>query len=48
MINIDEFKNKVLDLEKESLAHILKPDDNQLIAKIMKMYEQECDTDDNQ
>ena len=48
MINPEEFKEKVLDLEKESLANITKPDDNQIVAKIMKMYEKECYPDDNQ
>ena len=48
MISIEEFKDKVLDLEKESLANIVKTDDAQLVAKIMKMYEEENGTDDNQ
>ena len=48
MISIEEFKDKVLDLEKESLANIVKTDDAQLVAKIMRMYEEENGTDDNQ
>ncbi len=48
MINIEEFKDKVLDLEKESLSNIIKTDDSQLVAKIMKMYEEESGTDDHQ
>lgn len=48
MISIEEFKNKILDIEKESLSNIVKTDDAQLVAKIMKMYEEEIGVDDNQ
>lgn len=47
MISIEEFKEKVLELEKESLSNITKPDDNQIVARIMKMYEAESDPNDN-
>lgn len=47
MINIEKIKNKILKIEREALSNINKPDDNQIVAKIMKIYEEECSTDDN-
>ncbi len=37
---ISELKNKILDLERESLSRIEPVSDKQMIVKIMKLYEE--------
>ena len=37
---LDEFKEKVLGLEKESIANINKTDDKQMVSKIVSAYEE--------
>ena len=35
-----EFKEKILQLERESISNITKTDDKILVAKIIRMYEE--------
>lgn len=37
---LDEFKEKVLHLEKESISNINKTDDKQMVSKIINAYEE--------
>lgn len=37
---LEKVKKEVLDLERESLANITKTQDQQMIAKIIKIYEE--------
>jgi hypothetical protein len=37
---LDEFKDKVLILEKESISNINKTDDRQMVSKIVNAYEE--------
>lgn len=36
-----EFKEKVLQIEKESISNIVKVDDKIMVSKIIRMYEEE-------
>lgn len=37
---LEEFKNKVLELERESLSNLSQYDDSQMISKIIRIYEE--------
>ena len=39
-LTVENFKNFVLDLERENLRNLDKDDKKQLVAKIMKTYEE--------
>lgn len=36
----DDFKKQILKVEKEYIANIVKSDDKQMVAKIIRMYEE--------
>ena len=41
----EAFKNKILEMERESISNITKTDDKQLISRIIRLYEEEQKND---
>lgn len=44
---LEEFKNKVLELERESLSNLNQYDDSQMVNKIIRIYEEVKDKYEN-